>query len=88
MLSELCIFPVIYRAVDDNRYFLFKCFFQSWDQFLGTVNPVSDSMHTFCKLYKIRICEVYIEVLPIPVFLFPFDQAIAAVIKDQLADNW
>ena len=83
MLRKLRILPIIHRAVNDNRYLLFKCFFQSRDQFFGTVDPISDGMHTFCEFYKIRVGKVYIEVFPIPVFLFPFDQAIAAIIKDQ-----
>ena len=86
MSSQLFIFTVIDRTIDNNRNGLFECQLQRWNQVLRFFNQVSDAVHGFRKFHKVRIGEINAGGTTVLIHLLPFNQSIRIIVENQYND--
>ena len=60
-----------------------KAFFSVGRRSSGLFDAVADGVEAFGHFYEVRVGEVDVLVMAILHILFPFDQAIAAVVEDE-----
>ena len=80
---ELHVFFVVDGAVDDDRFILLEGFFQGRQEIFRLFDAVADGVEAFGEFYEVRIGEVDAFVMAVLHILFPFDEAVAAVVEDE-----
>lgn len=83
MGCELHVFFVVDGAVDDDRFILLEGLSQSRQEVFCFFDAVADGVEAFGQFYEVRIGEVDTFVMAVLHVLFPFDEAVAAVIEDE-----
>ena len=83
MGCELHVFFVVDGAVDDDRFILLEGLSQGRQEVFGLFDAVADGVEAFGQFYEVRIGEVDTFVMAVLHVLFPFDEAVAAVIEDE-----